>query len=310
MQRLDCTGYLAPEGRLEQVQAELSAVTGVYGRLVLAAGPPQASAWAENVWLDVHQLDAASIGDAAQQLCRVQRNWWPYAFTLHRKSELLKARLPHVTARPLRFPEAAPSAPLGSFTWLDAASLLCAANCSSPFPNGEARFIEFGEHEGPPSRAYLKLFEALTLLGAHPGPGETCLEIGASPGGWTWVLATLGARVLAVDRAPLAPSMKRFRNVQTEIGNAFNATPASVGRIDWLFSDVVCYPEKLYEYVLGWLDSGQCQNFVCTLKFQGAGHYDVIDRFRALPDSRVVHLFHNRHELTWMRFAGPLRSRG
>lgn len=301
MQRLDCTGYLAPEGRLELLRAELSAVTAVHGNLVIAAGPPQPCAWAQNVWLDVHELRATSIGDAAEQLSRVQRNWWPYAFTLHRKSELLHAKLPHVAARPLRFPEPAPSAPLGSFTWVDNETLLCAAACSSPFPNGEPRFVEFGEREGPPSRAYLKLFEALTVLGAHPGKNERCLEIGASPGGWTWVLATLGARVLAVDRSPLAPQVRRMRNVEERLGNAFTATPDAVGPVRWLFSDVVCYPEKLYDYVRLWLDSGACHNFVCTLKFQGSGHYDVIDRFRALPGGKVVHLFHNRHELTWLR---------
>jgi 23S rRNA (cytidine2498-2'-O)-methyltransferase len=301
VQRLDSTGYLAPEERLEQLTAELEGVTAVHGRLVIAAGPPQACAWAENLWLDVHQLAAVSIGDAVQQLCRVQRNWWPYAFTLHRRSELTKSKLPHITAKPLRFPEPAPTAPLGAFTWLDNESLLCAANCSSPFPNGEARFVEFTEQEGPPSRAYLKLFEALTLLGRMPARGERCLEIGASPGGWTWVLATLGAQVLAVDRAPLAPNVARFRNVEERLGNAFQATPESVGPVAWLFSDVICYPEKLYEYVRIWLDSGKCKNFVCTLKFQGTEHYGVIDQFRAIPGSRVLHLFHNRHELTWMR---------
>jgi 23S rRNA (cytidine2498-2'-O)-methyltransferase len=303
MQRLDSTGYLAPEERLEQLTAELQGITAVHGRLVIAAGPPQPSVWAENVWLDVHQVQASSIKDAVHQLCRVQRNWWPYAFTLHRRSELTKAQLPFVTARPLRFPEPAPSAPLGSFTWLDNGSLLCAADCSSPFPNGEARFVEFTEQEGPPSRAYLKLFEALTLLGRTPARGERCLEIGASPGGWTWVLATLGAQVLAVDRAPLAPNVTRFRNVEERLGNAFAATPESIGEVTWLFSDVICYPEKLYEYVRKWLDSGRCQNFVCSLKFQGKEHYGVIDAFRSIPGSRVVHLFHNRHELTWMRLA-------
>ena len=35
--------------------------------------------------------------------------------------------------------------------------------------------------------------------------------------------------------------------------------------------------------------------------FQGSEHYAAIERFAALPGSRVVHLFHNRHELTWLR---------
>jgi 23S rRNA (cytidine2498-2'-O)-methyltransferase len=301
MHRLDCTGYLAPEDRLDCVVGELRDVTEVHGRLVLAKGPPQASRWAQNVWLEPYRLEVTSISDAVHQLCALQRNWWPYSYQLHRRSELTRERLPHVTAKPLSFPESAPIAPLGSFAWLDPARVLCSPRCSSPFPNGEARFVEFPEDRGPPSRAYLKLFEALTLLGRLPAKGERCLELGASPGGWTWVLGTLGANVLAVDRAPLAPSVASLPSVKQTMGNAFGMTPDKVGRIAWLFSDVICYPEKLYRYVLTWLESGACDNFVCTLKFQGDGHYAVIDDFSAIPGSRVVHLFHNRHELTWMR---------
>lgn len=301
MQRLDCTGYLAPEERLEQVVAELRDVQSVHGQLVLAGGPPQTSRWAQNVWLEVYRLNVTSIRDAVHQLCVLQRNWWPYAFQLHRRTELTKARLPFVTARALRFPEPAPVAALGSFTWLSNEELLCSPSCSSPFPNGEARFVELGADEGPPSRAYLKLFEALTLLGRTPSAGQRCLEIGASPGGWTWVLGTLGAKVLAVDRAPLAPNVARLRNVEVQQGNAFTATPDVVGPVAWLFSDVICYPEKLYRYVNTWLEAGACDHFVCTLKFQGKDHYGAIEQFAAVPGSRVVHLFHNRHELTWMR---------
>jgi 23S rRNA (cytidine2498-2'-O)-methyltransferase len=303
MERLDCTGYLAPDEYLERVLDEVKGVSAVHGQLVLAAGPPQPSHWAQNVWREVYQLKVTSIRDAVHQLCVLQRNWWPYSFQLHRRSELAKAQLPFVTARPLRFPEPAPVAALGSFTWLSNTDVLCSPSCSSPFPNGEARFIEFGEDEGPPSRAYLKLFEALTRLGSAPVPGQRCLELGASPGGWTWVLAGLGANVIAVDRAPLADNVARLPNVREQQGNAFTATPDSIGPVDWLFSDVVCYPEKLLRHVQLWLDAGACKNFVCTLKFQGKEHYRVVERFAAIPGSQVVHLFNNRHELTWMRLA-------
>jgi 23S rRNA (cytidine2498-2'-O)-methyltransferase len=300
MERLDCTGYLAQPERLEQMLGELSRVSAVHGCLALAEGPPQRCRWAQNVWLEPYRLSVSSIKDAVHQLCALQRNWWPYAFALHRRTELTHEQLPFVTARPLRFPEPMPIAALGSFTWLDNQTVLCSPRCSSPFPNGEARFVEFGEEEGPPSRAYLKLFEALTLLGRAPAAGERCLEIGASPGGWTWVLGTLGARVLAVDRARLAPNVSRMPNVEERLGNAFNATPDEVGPVAWLFSDVICYPEKLFRYIEGWRASGACQNFVCTLKFQGTEHYGAIDSFAAVPGSRIVHLSHNRHELTWM----------
>ena len=55
-------------------------------------------------------------------------------------------------------------------TLLDANTLLAATRCTSAFPNGEVAFVE--DSETPPNRAYLKLWEALTLLGAAYGYGH------------------------------------------------------------------------------------------------------------------------------------------
>lgn len=76
---------------------------------------------------------------------------------------------------------------MGSYTLLAPDRLLYAARCDSARPNGVYDFIE--NKAEPPSRAYLKLWEALTRLGEMPRPGQTCLDLGACPGGWTWVLA-------------------------------------------------------------------------------------------------------------------------
>ena len=122
----------------------------------------------------------------------MQRNWAAYAAAHHRRMALIQDRLPPVKARPLRFPEPAPTAHLGAWTLLAPDRLLASPTKTSPFPNGECRFEE--DRTGPPSRAYLKLWEALTRLGAWPGPGDTCLDLGASPGGWTWVLASSARR--------------------------------------------------------------------------------------------------------------------
>ena len=130
-----------------------------------------------------------------------------YAPLHHRRAALIQERLPHVSAKPIVFPAAAPTAPLGSWTLLAPDRLLAAAQCSSPFPNGEVQFVE--DKTGPPNRAYLKLWEALVRLRRWPQPGERCLDLGASPGGWTWVLAKLGANVIAIDKAPLDPRIAR-----------------------------------------------------------------------------------------------------
>jgi len=292
------TGYLAPVDFLPQLKQELKYITAVHDRLVIADGLPQPTVWAENIWYEPQIIEAASIGAAASALTKIQRNWWPYAWQLHRRHTLIQEKLPHVAAKPLNFPQQVKLAQLGSFTLLTPTTMLASAQCSSPFPNGVVSFVE--DTEGPPSRAYLKLWEAFTQLGVWPKVGDRCLDLGACPGGWTWVLAKLGADVVAYDRAKLAPHVASMRGVTTVKGDAFNATPDRVGRIDWLCSDVICYPERLRDHVRLWLDSGLCSNFICTLKFQGDSHYGVIADMLAIPGSRVIHLHHNKHEVTWM----------
>jgi 23S rRNA (cytidine2498-2'-O)-methyltransferase len=221
-----------------------------------------------------------------------------YAPLHHRRAALIQERLPHVSAKPIVFPAKAPAAPLGSWTLLAPDRLLAAAQCSSPFANGEVAFVE--DKAGPPNRAYLKLWEALVRLGRWPGPGERCLDLGASPGGWTWVLARLGAEVIAVDKAPLDPRVAAMPGVIWRGESAFALEPADVGAVDWLCSDIVCYPARLLRLVETWRSSGLARHFVCTLKFQGETDHDAAAAFAAIPDAQVLHLHHNKHELTFL----------
>ncbi len=295
------TGYLAADGLLDELLHEVGPAAEIRERLVLVDGPAKPAAWAANIWHEPLRIPIASIGAGAKALRAIQRNWVLHPTGHHGRAKLIQARLPVVSAKPLVFPAPAPSAPLGSWTLLDETTILAAARCSSPFPDGEARFVE--DRSGPPNRAYLKLWEALTLAGRHPGPGERCLDLGASPGGWSWVIARLGAQVLAIDKAPLDPAVAALPGVGYRQASAFSLTPAELGPVDWLFSDVVCYPDRLHRLVMDWLDSGLCRNFVCTIKFQGATDFAAQARFAAIPGSRLLHLHHNKHELTWLRLA-------
>ncbi|MBI1778970.1 MAG: hypothetical protein HYR63_26840 [Proteobacteria bacterium] len=282
--------------------AELGEVSEVHGRLVLADGPPRPAAWVQNLWYEPVKIEIASISDGARRLRRLQRNWALYADRLHRRASLIQASLPHVSAKPLSFPSPAPEAPLGSWTLLDQQTILASPRCSSAFANGEARFLE--DRHGPPNRAYLKLWEALTLIGERPGPGSLCLDLGASPGGWTWALAKLGARVIAVDKAPLDPRIATLSGVEQRRQSAFALQPGEIGPIDWLFSDVVCYPRRLLRLVETWIESGRARRMVCTIKLQGEADLAVQEEFRRIPGAELRHLFHNKHELTWIWLKG------
>jgi len=293
------TAYLAPEGFEDELAVELGAFDRKHGRLLIASGPPRPAAWAPNIWLDPQEIAIASISDAAAKLRAVQRNWALYAPHLHRRAALIQEQLPKVSAKRLVFGASPSAAPLGSWTLLDAGTMLATPRCTSPFPNGEIRFVE--DRTGPPSRAYLKLWEALTLIGRRPGPGERCLDLGSSPGGWSWALQRMGAQVISVDKAPLAPEIASLPGIEHRSESAFALDPATVGHVDWLFSDIVCYPARLLGLVERWLAAGTCRHFVCTLKFQGETDHETARRFAAIPGSQLRHLFHNKHELTWIK---------
>ena len=291
--------YLAAEGYVDALAEELGVVERVHRRLLTATGAPRTAAWAANLWLDPKEIRVASISDAAAKLRAIQRNWAVYAPVLHRRAMLIQEQLPKVSGRPLVFGTPAPTAPLGSWTLLDAGTVLASPRCTSPFPNGEVRFVE--DHAGPPSRAYLKLWEALTLIGCRPRAGEICLDLGSSPGGWSWGLQQMGARVISVDKAPLAAGVARLPGIEHRLDSAFALDPGAVGPVDWLFSDVVCYPARLLALVERWLNAAICQRFVCTIKFQGETDHAIAARFGAIPGSTLRHLSHNKHELTWSK---------
>jgi len=290
--------YLAAEDFVDDLVTELGDAFAQHGRLLAAPGPPRSPAWALNVWRNPRIIGAPSISAGAKALKSLQRNWAGLQVSHFRRAALVQQQLPHVSARPLVFPERAPATPLGSWTLLDERTILASPDCTSAFPNGEMEFVE--DHENPPSRAYLKLWEALTLLGIRPAAGEVCVDLGASPGGWTWALQTLGARVIAVDKAPLAPGIAALPGVEYREESAFAIDPVSLRPVDWVFSDVVCYPSRLLKLAQRWLDAGCGRRFVFTIKFQGSTDHEAARQFARLPNSRVVHLHHNKHELTWM----------
>ncbi|PTN31357.1 SAM-dependent methyltransferase [Desulfonatronum sp. SC1] len=303
-------GYLAPDGFLPELLRELGPVERVLGRLALCAAPPVRPttvlpAWAQNIWHDLRVIPFTSIAQAATALKGLGPLWALYDEHLPRRgrARLIQQRLRGPSSRPLVFGDPLPKLPLGSWTLLDDSTLLASPRCSSPFAHGEALFVE--DKTGPPSRAYLKLWEVFTLLDRRPDPGQLCLDLGSSPGGWTWVLHKLGARVISVDKAPLDPRLAGLPGIIFRPESAFAQSPQAIGQdafgpVDWLFSDVVCYPERLLALVRRWLDAGTVQNMVCTIKFQGETDFQVIDQFRSIPHSRLLHLAHNKHELTWV----------
>ena len=136
-----------------------------------------------------------------------------------------------------------------------------------------------------------------------PNENSKCFEAGACPGGWTWVLVGLGSFVHAVDRAELAPELMKNHLVKFQAHDAFTLKPSEIGPVDWVFSDVICYPERLLKWINEWLESGMTKNMICTIKMQGEIDWPLIQQFADIPNSYICHLNYNKHELTWIHIS-------
>ena len=158
-----------------------------------------------------------------------------------------------------------------------------------------------------PSRSYLKVEEAYGLIGAEPRPGETVVDLGAAPGGWSYSAAKRGARVLAIDNGPLKGGAQGHPQIEHRCADAFKFRPEAGTTYDWLFCDLLEEPHfVMREIIEPWLAQGWCRRFIVNLKF---GRVDPVALERELrePGSilarhasgvRIRHLYHDREEFT------------
>ena len=293
--------YLAIEGLEHLLVEELAGHPYTRYERLFVVGTARESTlyWYENCWEELYRIDFSSISTGAKALRSLQRSWWPYLWQQYRRGTLLQEALPHVSADPLSFGGVPLSSALGSWTLLSPQEMLASPRCASTRPQGRWDFVE--DKLGPPSRAYLKLWEVFTRFAQQPQAGDLCLDLGASPGGWTWVLERLGAQIIAVDRSPLREDLMHSPRVEFRRGDAFGVSPAQLDAAQWLFCDVICYPHKLYDFIVAKVMPSSLKHAVCTLKFQGnSDQRGLIAQFAALPQSMVVHLSANKHELTWI----------
>ena len=163
------------------------------------------------------------------------------------------------------------------------------------------------DDDAAPSRSYLKVEEAYIVLGREPQAGETVVDLGAAPGGWSYSAAKRGASVIAVDNGPLKGGAFGNPLIEHRLEDAFKFKPAPGVVHDWLFCDLVEEPHHVMQNIVApWLANGWCRHFVINLKF---GHVDALALLREIraADSpymqyasglRIRHLYHDREEFT------------
>jgi len=176
------------------------------------------------------------------------------------------------------------------------------------FASGISRYVggilRMKARAGTPSRSGRKLEEALHEMGCLPKQGETAVDLGAAPGGWSFVLARNGASVTSVDALDMdLPKGKDWtKRIEHLRSNGLTYEPSKP--VDWMCCDMIVASDETLKVLKRWLDKGLMNKFVVNLKLPKKDPWDAIKRGLDLLDEydwivkRCKHLFHDRHEVT------------
>lgn len=171
---------------------------------------------------------------------------------------------------------------------------------------------------GAPSRSTLKLEEALlTLLtpaerDARLKPGMRAVDLGASPGGWTFQMVRRQISVTAVDNGRMDAGLLATGRVHHLRADAFGFRPTQP--VDWLLCDVIEAPRRIAALMAEWFRRGDTRAAIFNLKLPGRDRQIELTRclglLREVPglSLRVRHLYHDREEVTVAALLPPGRS--
>nr|WP_045107336.1 SAM-dependent methyltransferase [Legionella hackeliae] len=289
--------YVVKPAFLNEFREEIGEISEIIEDLVFSPHKNPNVCFAQDIWLEPQLVKFQSISEAVRILRQAGKFWYLHPISQIRRSRLIEEQLRKCPPLERHFP-ITEIPPIGCFSLLDQHTLVYSAKRLKQWPQGKCFFIE--DKVNPPNRAYLKLWEALTLLQKYPQPGEAALDLGASPGGWTYVMQSLGAKVTAVDKAPLHAHIAKLPGVSFLQQSAFALEPLHLETTyDWVLSDVACYPERAFSLINKWIESRKAKQLIFTIKLQGKKDLESIEPFQAIPDAYITNLFYNKHEATF-----------
>ena len=178
---------------------------------------------------------------------------------------------------------------------------------SAPWPLGIPRLKLLSD---APSRSALKLEEALLVLLSPDErerlmrPGMRAADLGAAPGGWSWVLARQNLQVTAVDNGPLRQHVIDTGLVQHLRADGFGWHPAKP--LDWMVCDMVEQPSRVAARMAEWFREGWCRHAIFNLKLPMKKRWQetrqCLERFEHDAGKpltvRARQLYHDREEIT------------
>lgn len=181
---------------------------------------------------------------------------------------------------------------------------------SAPWPMGILRLKMPGS---APSRSTLKLAEAFKVFAIEPRlrAGQTAVDLGAAPGGWSWQLVRREIHVTAIDNGTMDKALMETSFVEHLRTDAFHWRPkaAQVKSVDWLVCDMIDKPARIATLIAAWMAEGLAREAIFNLKLPMKKRREEVARCIDLIDDRLdaarvkyklrcKQLYHDREEIT------------
>lgn len=181
---------------------------------------------------------------------------------------------------------------------------------SSPHKGG---ILRLRAPKNAPSRSTLKLDEAIQTLISHKQQkdafrlGNTGVDLGAAPGGWTFQLVERGLQVSAIDNGPMDKKLMATQHVEHYQANAFEWFPEKP--VNVLVCDMVEKPSLVANLMARWLEEQHTKHAIFNLKLPMKKRFQEVSDCIGLICDRLddaeldyywqaKHLYHDREEVT------------
>jgi 23S rRNA (cytidine2498-2'-O)-methyltransferase len=206
---------------------------------------------------------------------------------------------------------AAPGAPRLHLFFLSSAAAYAGISDpyrSAPWPLGIPRLRS---PRGAPSRSTQKLAEAFIVFDLERllRAGQTAVDLGAAPGGWSFQFAQREIHVTAIDNGNMDPALMATGLVEHIKADGFHWRPKRGGGVDWLVCDMVEKPARIAQLMADWVAQGRAQHAIFNLKLPMKKRREEVERCFDLIDARLEQagrryeikarqLYHDREEIT------------
>ncbi len=164
-----------------------------------------------------------------------------------------------------------------------------------------------------PSRSTLKLEEAIHWFLTEEEQkcmfvaGMKAVDLGASPGGWSWQLVQRGLLVIAIDNGPMENRLMQTNMVEHYRTDAFKFMPDHA--VDWLVCDMVERPLHVSKLITSWFTQRKCKHAIFNLKLPMKQRLQTVQQCKQLIQQKLEaakinhalqlkQLYHDREEIT------------